>query len=261
VFDEPMIVRKSPTELEKMRRSGLLVWNVLQKLGEMATEGVTTLELETAAEKMIADAGARPAFKGYFVQAAGERYKFVLCTSINDEIVHGMPSAKKVLKKGDILSIDTGVELDGYYGDSALTVAIGEVNEEARRLMRVTEESLELAIQQVRSGNRLFDVCGTVERHVVSNGFSVVREFVGHGIGTKLHEEPQIPNYVDRKNENPRLKEGMVLAIEPMVNAGGPESKVRGDRWTAVTKDGSYSAHYEHCVAVTENGPWVLTRP
>jgi len=124
-----------------------------------------------------------------------------------------------------------------------------------------TEESLELAIQQVRAGNRLFDVCGTVERHVVSNGFSIVREFVGHGIGTKLHEEPQIPNYVDRKNENPRLKEGMVLAIEPMVNAGGPESKVRGDKWNAVTKDGSFSAHFEHCVAVTENGPWVLTRP
>jgi methionyl aminopeptidase len=127
--------------------------------------------------------------------------------------------------------------------------------------MRVTEESLELAIQQVRAGNRLFDVCGTVERHVVSNGFSIVREFVGHGIGTKLHEEPQIPNYVDRKNENPRLKEGMVLAIEPMVNAGGPESQVRNDKWTAVTKDGSCSAHFEHCVAVTENGPWVLTRP
>ena len=172
-----------------------------------------------------------------------------------------MPSAKRILKTGDIVSIDTGVELDGYYGDSAITVAVGEVNEQARRLMRVTEESLELAIQQVRPGNRLFDVCGTVERHVVSNGFSVVREFVGHGIGTKLHEEPQIPNYVDRKNENPRLKEGMVLAIEPMVNAGRPESKVRGDKWTAVTKDGSYSAHFEHCVAVTENGPWVLTRP
>jgi methionyl aminopeptidase len=153
------------------------------------------------------------------------------------------------------------VELNGYFGDSALTVAIGEVNQEARRLMQVTEESLELAIQQVRAGNRLFDVCGSVERHVVSNGFSIVREFVGHGIGTKLHEEPQIPNYVDRKNENPRLKQGMVLAIEPMVNAGGPESKVRGDKWTAVTKDGSYSAHFEHCVAVTENGPWVLTRP
>ena len=172
-----------------------------------------------------------------------------------------MPSAKRILKRGDIVSIDTGVELNGYYGDSALTVPIGEVNEEARRLMRVTEESLELAIQQVRSGNRLFDVCGTVERHVVSNGFSIVREFVGHGIGTSLHEEPQIPNYVDRKNENPRLKAGMVLAIEPMVNAGRPESKVRNDKWTAVSKDGSCSAHYEHCVAVTESGPWVLTRP
>ena len=256
-----MIVRKTAAELEKMRQSGLLVWNVLHKLGEMAVEGVSTLDLEIAAEKMIADAGARPAFKGYFVQAAGERYRWVLCTSINEEIVHGIPSAKRVLKSGDIVSIDTGVELNGYFGDSALTVAIGEVNQEARRLMKVTEESLELAIQQVRAGNRLFDVCGTVERHVVSNGFSIVREFVGHGIGTKLHEEPQIPNYVDRKNENPRLKEGMVLAIEPMVNAGGPESKVRGDKWTAVTKDGSNSAHFEHCVAVTENGPWVLTRP
>jgi len=256
-----MIVRKTASELEKMRQSGLLVWNVLNKLGEMAVEGVSTLDLEVAAEKMIADAGAKPAFKGYFVQAAGERYRYVLCTSINEEIVHGIPSAKRVLKRGDILSIDTGVELNGYFGDSALTVAIGEVNEQARRLMRVTEESLELAIQQVRAGNRLFDVCGTVERHVVSNGFSIVREFVGHGIGTNLHEEPQIPNYVDRKNENPRLKAGMVLAIEPMVNAGGPESKVRSDKWTAVTRDGSYSAHYEHCVAVTENGPWVLTRP
>jgi len=256
-----MIVRKTRAELEKMRQSGLLVWNILQKLGSMAVEGVSTLELEIAAEKMIAEAGARAAFRGYFVQAAGERYRFALCSSINDEIVHGMPSGKRVLKSGDILSIDTGVELNGYYGDSALTVAVGEVNPEARRLMRVTEESLELAIQQVRAGNRLFDVCGTVERHVVSNGFSIVREFVGHGIGTKLHEEPQIPNYVDRKNENPRLKEGMVLAIEPMVNAGGPESKVRGDKWTAVTKDGSFSAHFEHCVAVTENGPWVLTRP
>jgi methionyl aminopeptidase len=256
-----MIVRKTASELEKMRQSGLLVWTVLKKLGEMAVEGVSTLDLEVAAERMIADAGAKPAFKGYFVQAAGERYRYVLCTSINEEIVHGIPSAKRVLKRGDILSIDTGVELNGYFGDSALTVAIGEVNEQARRLMKVTEESLELAIQQARAGNRLFDVCGTVERHVVSNGFSIVREFVGHGIGTNLHEEPQIPNYVDRKNENPRLKPGMVLAIEPMVNAGGPESKVRSDKWTAVTKDGSYSAHYEHCVAVTENGPWVLTRP
>jgi methionyl aminopeptidase len=256
-----MIIRKTAAELEKMRRSGLLVYQILQKLGDMVQEGVSTYDLEAVADRMISDAGARPAFKGYFVPAAGERYKYVLCTSINSEIVHGIPSPKRVLKKGDIVSIDTGVQLDGYYGDSAITVGVGELSEEARRLLHITNESLELAIQQVRAGNRLFDVCGTVERHVISNGFSVVREYVGHGIGTQLHEEPQIPNYVDRKNENPRLKEGMVLAIEPMVNAGKPDAKVLGDKWTAVTKDGSYSAHFEHCVAVTSNGPWVLTRP
>jgi methionyl aminopeptidase len=256
-----MIIRKTAAELEKMRRSGLLVHQILQKLGDMVQEGVSTYDLEAAADKMIADAGARPAFKGYFVPAAGERYKYVLCTSINSEIVHGIPSPKRILKKGDIVSIDTGVQLDGYYGDSAITVGVGELSEEAKRLLHITEESLELAIQQVRAGNRLFDVCGTVERHVTSNGFSVVREYVGHGIGTQLHEEPQIPNYVDRKNENPRLKEGMVLAIEPMVNAGAPGSRVRADRWTAVTEDGKYSAHFEHTVAVTSNGPWVLTRP
>jgi methionyl aminopeptidase len=256
-----MIIRKTAAELEKMRRSGILVYQILKNLGDMVQEGVSTYDLEVAAERMIADAGARPAFKGYFVPAAGERYKYVLCTSVNSEIVHGIPSPKRVLKKGDIVSIDTGVQLDGYYGDSAVTVGVGELSGETKRLLKVTEESLELAIQQVRSGNRLFDICGTVERHVVSNGYSVVREYVGHGIGTQLHEEPQIPNYVDRKNENPRLKEGMVLAIEPMVNAGKAEAKVLGDKWTAVAKDGSNSAHFEHCVAVTSNGPWVLTRP
>ncbi len=256
-----MIVRKTAAELEKMRRSGLLVWQILQKMKEIAVEGATTMDLEKAAEKMIADAGARPAFKGYYVPAAGEAYKFVLCTSVNEEIVHGMPNAKRVLKAGDIVSIDTGVKLDGYYGDSAVTVAIGEIGEAAKKLLAVTQESLELAIEKVRPGNRLFDVCGTVEKHVKSNGFSVVREYVGHGIGTQLHEEPQVPNYVDRKNDNPKLKEGMVLAVEPMVNAGRPEAVVRKDKWTAVTKDGSNSAHFEHCIAVTENGPWVLTRP
>jgi methionyl aminopeptidase len=256
-----MIIRKTTAELEKMRRSGLLVWRILNDLAGMVIEGATTLDLETAAEKMVRDAGARPAFKGYYVPAAGDTYRYVLCTSVNEEIVHGMPSAKRVLRKGDIVSIDTGVLLEGYYGDSAVTVAVGEISEEAKRLMQVTAESLELAIQQVRAGNRLFDVCGTVERHVVGNGFSVVREYVGHGIGTQLHEEPQVPNYVDRRNENPRLKEGMVLAIEPMVNAGKPDTRVLQDRWTAVTRDGSYSAHFEHCVAVTSNGPWVLTRP
>jgi methionyl aminopeptidase len=256
-----MIIRKNAAELEKMRRSGLLVYEILGTLASMVQEGVTTLDLEVTAEKMIKDAGAKPAFKGYFVQAAGSKYPFVLCTSVNDEIVHGMPSSKRVLKKGDIVSIDTGVELNGYYGDSAVTVPVGEIPDAVKRLLKVTQESLELAIDKVRAGNRLFDICGTVENYVIGHGFSIVREYVGHGIGTRLHEEPQVPNYIDRKNENPRLKEGMVLALEPMVNAGKADARLMPDKWTAVAKDGSYSAHFEHCVAVTANGPWVLTRP
>lgn len=227
----------------------------------MVTEGVTTQDLEIAAERMIADAGAKPAFKGYYTQAAGTKYPFVLCTSVNEEVIHGMPSSRRKLKSGDIVSIDTGVLLNGYYGDSAVTVPVGEINDSVKRLLNITQESLEMAIDKVRAGNRLFDICGTVEKHVVSNGFSIVREFVGHGIGTSLHEEPQVPNYVDRRGENPRLKPGMVLAIEPMVNAGKPDTKVLSDKWTAVSKDGSYSAHFEHMVAVTDNGPWVLSRP
>jgi methionyl aminopeptidase len=256
-----MITRKSPSELEKMRKSGLLVYSVLQELAKMVQVGVTTHELEVAAEKMVRDAGAKPAFKGYYVAAAGARYPYVLCTSVNHEIVHGMPSTRRVLKSGDIVKIDTGVELGGYFGDSALTVPVGPISESLQKLLKVTRESLELAIEQARPGNRLFDICGTVEKHVVNHGFSIVREFVGHGIGTKLHEEPQVPNYVDKQHENPRLKEGMVLAIEPMVNAGKPGSKVLSDRWTAVTTDGSCSAHFEHVVAITAEGPWVLTRP
>ena len=244
-----------------MRKAGLLVWKILQELASAVGEGVTTLDLENTAEKMISDAGAKPAFKGYYVPAAGGKYPFVLCTSVNEEVVHGMPSAKRVLRAGDIVSIDTGVQLEGYFGDSAVTIPVGAVGPATERLLTVTRESLELAIQQMRPGNRLFDVCGAVERHVTSNGFSIVREYVGHGIGTALHEEPQVPNYVDRRNENPRLKEGMVLAIEPMVNTGRPETKVLADRWTAVAKDGGYAAHFEHVVAVTADGPWVLTRP
>ncbi len=256
-----MIVRRSAVELEKLRRSGLLVYRILQDLRSMVKEGVTTQELEIATEKMIADAGAKPAFKGYYTQASGTKYPYSLCASVNEEVVHGMPSIRRKLKRGDIISLDTGVQLDGYYGDSAITVAVGEVNDSVKRLLKITEESLEMAIDRVRAGNRLFDVCGTVEKHVTSHGFSIVREFVGHGIGTSLHEEPQIPNYVDRRGENPRLKPGMVLAIEPMVNVGKPDTKVLSDKWTAVAKDGSYSAHFEHMVAVTDNGPWVLTRP
>jgi methionyl aminopeptidase len=256
-----MIVRKSQAELEKMRAAGLLVYKVLDTLKGMVAEGVSTYDLEVAAEKMITDAGARPAFKGYPNPAAGSKFPYVLCVSVNDEIVHGMPSQKKILKAGDIVSIDTGVQLNGYYGDSAITVPVGKISEEAQRLIDVTRESLELAIDKARPGNRLFDICGAVERHVTAHGFSIVREFVGHGIGTQMHEEPQIPNYIDRRNENPRLKEGMVLAIEPMVNAGKPGSRVKPDKWTAVTEDGRFSAHFEHTVAVTANGPWVLTRP
>ncbi len=256
-----MISRRSAVELEKLRRSGLLVYRILQDLKPMVAEGVTTQDLEAATEKMISEAGAKPAFKGYYSHASGTKYPYALCASVNEEVVHGMPSNRRKLKVGDIVSLDTGVQLDGYYGDSAITVAVGEVNDSVKRLLKITEESLELAIDRVRAGNRLFDVCGTVEKHVTSHGFSIVREFVGHGIGTSLHEEPQIPNYVDRRGENPRLKPGMVLAIEPMVNVGKPDTKVLPDRWTAVAKDGSYSAHFEHMVAVTENGPWVLTRP
>src|SRR5579863_6361265 len=230
-----MIVRKNQPELEKMRAAGLLVYKVLSTLRSMVKEGVSTYDLEVAAEKMITEGGARPAFKGYPNPAAGSKFPFVLGGSVNDEMVHGMPSQKKILKSGDIVSIDTGVQLNGYYGDSAITVPVGEISEEAQRLIDVTRESLELAIDKMRPGNRLFDVCGTVERHV--------------------------PNYIDRRNENPRLKEGMVLAIEPMVNAGAPGSRVRADKWTAVTEDGKYSAHFEHTVAVTAEGPWVLTRP
>ena len=244
-----------------MRAAGMLVYRILGELKAMVKPGVTTLDLEHVAEKMMKDAGARPAFKNYFVPAVGQRYQYVLCTSVNDEVVHGLPSAKRTLQPGDVVKIDTGVELNGYFGDSAVTVPVGAIAPELQRLLAVTRESLELAIEQARAGNRLFDICSAVERHVTANGFTIVREFVGHGIGTQLHEEPQVPNYVDRKNENPRLKEGMVLAIEPMVNAGRPETRVGSDKWTAKTRDGSYSAHFEHCVAVTQNGPWVLTRP
>jgi len=254
-----VIVRKTAAELEKMRKSGLLVHKILHTLGDMVQEGISTWDLEVAAVKMMEEAGAKPAFKNYYVPAAGERYRFVLCTSVNDEIVHGMPNAKRVLKSGDIVSIDTGVSLNGYFGDSALTVPVGEISDQAKRLLKVTEESLELAIDKVREGNRLFDICGTVEQHVVSNGFSILREYVGHGIGTQLHEEPQVPNYVDRRNENPLLREGMVLAIEPMVNAGRPEVKQLKDGWTVVTQDGSLSAHFEHTVLITTGEPEILT--
>lgn len=254
-----MIIRKSRTELEKMRESGRLVAQILDEMRKMVEPGVSTMDLEEVADKRVNEAGARAAFKGYYVPAAGRRFPCVLCTSINEEVVHGIPSKKRILNEGDIVKIDIGVQMDGYFGDSATTVPVGKIDPETDRLLAVTKKSLELAIEQMQAGNRLFDVSGAVQRHVESNGFSIVREFVGHGIGAKLHEEPHVPNYVDPKVRNPRLREGMVLAIEPMVAAGRPDTHVLSDRWTAVTTDGSTAAHFEHCVAVTEDGPWVLT--
>ena len=249
------IVCKSPAELEKMRRSGHIVREVLDALRGMVKPGISTMDLERAAEKKIRDSGAKPAFKGYY------DYPCVLCTSVNQEIVHGIPSEKRRLKEGDIVSIDCGVVLDGYYGDAAITVPVGDSLPAAvRKLLEVTEASLYRGIEAARIGNTVGDVGAAVQELVEANGFSVVREFVGHGIGTRLHEDPQVPNY-GSPGQGPRLQEGMVIAIEPMVNSGGPGVRVLDDDWTAVTADGSDSAHFEHTVAVTSKGPWILTRP
>jgi methionyl aminopeptidase len=247
------IVCKSAAEIEQMRQSGRIVRQVLDHVRSLVAPGVTTMDLERAAEKKIAELGAKPAFKGYF------DYPCVLCTSVNEEIVHGIPSEKRALKDGDIVSIDCGVVLDGYYGDAAITVPVSSVKPELRKLLTVTEESLYRGIDQALIGNSVGDVGAAVQEHVEAAGFSVVRDFVGHGIGTRLHEEPQIPNFGAR-GHGAKLREGMVLAIEPMVNYGKPEARVLGDKWTAVTVDGSFSAHFEHCVAVTKDGPVILTR-
>jgi len=247
-----VIVCRSAAELEKMRAAGRLVGEVLTALTPSVVPGVTTAELDEVAEKMIADAGAIPAFKGY------HGYPATICSSINEEVIHGIPSGQRVLREGDILSIDVGASLEGYFGDSAITVPVGQVSEEAARLLTVTEEALYKAIEVARPGGRVSDIGHAVQKHVEAYGFSVVREFVGHGIGASLHEEPQIANYGE-PGRGPRLAEGMTLAIEPMVNMGKPAVKVLADGWTAVTKDGSLSAHFEHTVAVTKNGPDVLT--
>ncbi len=248
------IVCKSAAEIEKMRRSGHLVREILDALKAAVKPGVSTMDLERIAAKMIQDAGAKPAFKGYY------DYPCVLCTSINQEIVHGIPSEKRKLAVGDIVSIDCGVILDGYYGDAAITVAVGtEIAPDLRKLLEVTEASLYRGIEQARVGNNVGDVGAAVQEYVEAAGFSVVREFVGHGIGTRLHEEPQVPNF-GSKGQGAKLREGMVLAIEPMVNTGGPGTRVLADKWTAVTEDGGYSAHFEHCVAVTKDGPIILTQ-
>jgi methionyl aminopeptidase len=247
-----VIVCRSAAELERMREAGRLVGEVLTELAAHVAPGVTTWDLDALAERRIRQAGGIAAFKGY------HGYPATICASINDEVIHGIPSARRVLLEGDIISIDVGASVGGYFGDSAVTLPVGRVSEAAATLLRVTEEALAKAIERVRPGGRVSDAGHAVQRHVEAYGFSVVREFVGHGIGQKMHEEPQVPNYGE-PGRGPRLAEGMVLAIEPMVNAGRAAVKVLADGWTAVTRDGSLSAHFEHTVAVTSGTPWILT--
>jgi methionyl aminopeptidase len=244
---------RSAEELEKMHRAGLIVHEVLTALRDMVRPGMTTMDLEKFAEEKIAGKPGKPAFKGY------RGYPCSLCTSVNSEIVHGIPSPKRKLREGDIVSIDFGMELNGYFADSAVTVPVGQIRPEAEKLLQVTRESLDRAIDKMRAGNRLGDVGNAVQSWVEQHGYSVVREFVGHGIGTKMHDEPNLPNYGE-PGRGTRLQEGMVIAIEPMVNAGRPDVHMQGE-WVAETADGSPSAHFEHTVAVTANGPWILTRP
>ncbi|MGA7887152.1 MAG: type I methionyl aminopeptidase [Acidobacteriaceae bacterium] len=248
------ITIRTPQEIEKMRRSGQVVREVLEQVRREVKPGATTQDLERVAAAKIRELGATPAFQGY------HGYPCVLCTSINNEVVHGIPSAERKLRDGDIVSIDTGVVMDGYYGDSAITVAVGsKVAEKTQKLLAVTEASLKSAIRAVKPGATLGDVGAAVQETVEAQGFSVVRDFVGHGIGTHLHEDPQVPNYGTR-GRGQKLKAGMVLAIEPMVNEGGAAVQVLRDGWTTVTRDGSWSAHFEHTVAVTDEGALVLTQ-
>ena len=253
-----MIVLRSRQEIELIRAACQIVAEVLHRLVEVVAPGVSTAELDALAEKWTRERGAVPAFKGYNV--GGRVYPSSLCVSINEEVVHGMPSPTRILQPGDIVGLDYGAVYKGYYGDSAVTVAVGAVSEEAERLMRVTRESLYCGIDNMRVGNRIRDISAAIQKHAESHGYGVVRDFVGHGIGQRLHEEPQVPNYVGA-GQNPRLKEGMVLAIEPMVCEGTYEVEVLQDGWTAVTRDRRLAAHFEHSVAVTANGPEILTLP
>jgi methionyl aminopeptidase len=246
-----MIIGKSRKELDKMRAAGRLVGLVREHLRAMVKPGITTLDLDRAAEQMIRDAGALPTFKGY------NGFPFSICASVNEQIVHGFPS-DYALKEGDIFSIDCGVTLEGFVGDTATTVPVGEIDEEKLKLIRVTEECLERAIQQCRPGNHLGDIGWAVQQHAEANGYSVVRDYVGHGIGRRMHEDPQIPNY-GRPGLGPKIKAGYVFAVEPMVNQGTHFTKVLADGWTVVTVDGKPSAHAEHTIAITEDGPEVLT--
>ncbi len=251
-----MIFLKSAREIEILRRANVIVAEILQELKKKVAPGVTTLELDALAEELTFKKKARPAFKGYTM--GGRVYPRTLCASINEEIVHGIPS-NRALQEGDIVGLDFGVIYDGFYGDAAVTLGVGKVSDEAQRLMQVTEGALYKGIEQLKEGKRLGDLSSVIQRTVECAGFSVVRAFVGHGIGKKLHEEPPVPNYGE-PDRGLRLREGMVLAIEPMVNKGGYEVEIKEDGWTAVTKDGSLAAHFEHSVAVTKNGPYILSK-
>lgn len=245
-----MIILKSREEIEKLHAANAIVSMVLDRLGEMIRDGVTTGELDRLAEEMILKAGGRPAFKGY------RGYRHTLCTSVNEEVVHGIPG-DRMLVNGDIVGVDCGVLLDGFYGDMARTFAVGRISPSAERLLRVTEEALLTGTEEARVGKRLFDISSAVQKKVEANGFSVVRDFVGHGVGTSLHEDPQVPNFGEA-GTGIKLRAGMVLALEPMVNIGDWKTKVLDDGWTVVTADGSLSAHFEHSVAITESGPLIL---
>lgn len=246
------IILKTPAELDIMREANQIVGATLKMLAERIAPGVSTKQLDRWAEDFAREQGAEPAFKGY------RGFPGSLCVSLNDQVVHGIPSKKVIVKDGDIVSIDFGVKHKGYYGDSAVTLPVGELSAKVSRLLQVTRESLYKGIDKVRVGNRIDDISKAVQQHVEANGFSVVRQFVGHGIGTSLHEPPEIPNY-SRSEQTPRLLPGMVLAIEPMVNLGTYDVKVLADGWTVVTKDRLPSAHFEHSVGVTEDGPLILS--
>lgn len=252
-----MIHLKSKEEINKMRSAAQIVVEALHTLRDMVEPGITTWDLDMKAEEIAIKRGAKPAFKGY------SDYPGSVCFAINSEVVHGIPSKKNILKEGDIVGIDFGVILDGFYGDSAITVPVGNISPIAHKLLKVTEESLLKGIQEASPDNGLYEVSGAIQSHVEAMGFSIVRSFVGHGIGKSLHEDPQVPNFVPNngnRSSGIKLKPGMVIAIEPMVNVGKPDIKILNDGWTAVTVDGTLSAHFEHTVAVTDNGPVILTQ-
>ncbi|PRX27486.1 methionine aminopeptidase type I [Orenia metallireducens] len=248
-----MIIRKSEREIEIMRKAGSIVAQTHALLAEKVTPGITTGELDKIAEEFILSKGGKPAFKGY------QGFPSTLCVAVNEEVVHGFPG-NRVLEEGDIIGMDLGVLIDGFYGDSAYTLAVGEISDQAQNLLKVTEESLHQGIEQALEGNRLSDISHAVQKYVEARGYSVVRRFVGHGVGRNLHEDPQIPNF-GPAGRGPRLKEGMVLAIEPMINVGTHKVKILDDGWTVITADKELSAHFEHTVAITKDGPRILTLP